>query len=34
MNIFNKAVDEFLKKNKLKIYRVSKNGRPYFIQKK
>lgn len=28
------AVDEFLKKNKLKIYRVSKNGRPYFIQKK
>lgn len=28
------AVDEFLKKNKLKIYRVSKNGRPYYIQKK
>lgn len=28
------AVDEFLKKNKLKIHRVSKNGRPFFIQKK
>ncbi len=27
------AVDEFLKKNKLKVLRVSKNGRPYFIQK-
>ncbi len=28
------AVDEFLKKKKLKIQRVSKNGRPFFIQKK
>ena len=28
------AVDEFLKNKKLKIYKVSKNGRPYFIQKK
>tara|TARA_B100001057_G_scaffold385847_1_gene392663 strand:+ start:2178 stop:2819 length:642 start_codon:yes stop_codon:yes gene_type:complete len=28
------AIDEFLKNKKLKIHRVSKNGRPYFIQKK
>jgi len=28
------AVDEFIKKNKLKVQRVSKFGRPYFIQKK
>ena len=28
------AVDEFIKIKKLKILRVSKNGRPYFIQKK
>ena len=28
------AVNEFIKKNKLKVYRVSKYGRPYFIQKK
>ena len=28
------AVDEFIKKNKLKVYKVSKNGRPYYIQKK
>lgn len=28
------AVDEFLKSKKLKILRVSKNSRPYFIQKK
>ena len=28
------AVNEFLKKNKLKIFKVSKHGRPYFIQKK
>ena len=28
------AVDEFIKKNRLKILRVSKNGRPYYIQKK
>jgi len=28
------AVNEFLKKYKLKAYRVSKYGRPYFIQKK
>ena len=28
------AVNEFLKKNKIKAYRVSKYGRPYFIQKK
>ena len=28
------AVDEFLKEKKLKIHRVSKNGRPFFIQKK
>ncbi len=28
------AVNEFLKKNKLKAYRVSKYGRPYFIKKK
>ena len=27
------AVNEFIKKNKLKVYRVSKYGRPYFIQK-
>lgn len=28
------AVDDFIKKNKLKIYKVSKNGRPFYIQKK
>jgi len=28
------AVDEFIKSKKLKIFRVSKNSRPYFIQKK
>ena len=28
------AVDEFLKKKKIKIHKVSKNGRPFFIQKK
>jgi len=28
------AVDEFIKKNKLKVYKVSKNGRPYYFQKK
>lgn len=28
------AADEFLKKNKLKISKVSKNGRPYYIQLK
>ena len=28
------AVDEFIKSKKLKILRVSKNSRPYFIQKK
>ena len=27
------AVDEFIKKNKLKVYKVSKNGRSYYIQK-
>ena len=28
------AVDDFLKKKRLKIQKVSKNGRPFFIQKK
>ncbi len=28
------AVDDFIKKNNLKIYKVSKNGRPYYFQKK
>ena len=28
------AIDEFIKKNKLKVYKVSKNGRPYYFQKK
>ena len=28
------AVNEFIKENKLKVYKVSKHGRPYFIQKK
>lgn len=28
------AVDEFLENKKLKLYKVSKNGRPYYIQKK
>ena len=27
------AIDEFIKKKKLKVSRVSKYGRPYFIQK-
>ena len=28
------AVNEFIKENKLKVHKVSKHGRPYFIQKK
>ena len=28
------AVDEFLKNKKLKVHKVSKNGRPFFIYKK
>ena len=28
------AVNEFIKENKLKVNKVSKHGRPYFIQKK
>ena len=28
------AVNDFLKKKRLKIDKVSKNGRPFFIQKK
>ena len=28
------AVNEFIKENKLKVYKVSKHDRPYFIQKK